>query len=139
MTSRLCRRLNHVGCLTRLTLLALHLATVIQPLHSTSSQLPLTGILDPSSSLVSSNDTFALGFFSSSTNPGTLRLGIWYNQLPAGDQTVVWMPQRDLKLSDKAYLQLSSGGVLQVIDPVNSPAQPVWISGNTSVSPHSKP
>ena len=144
MTSGFCPRLKHIECLTRLILPLSLLNLVIQAVHGelnlpvqgTSSQLPLSSILKPNSpSLVSGNGTFALGFFSSSNNPGRFGLGIWYNvQISAGNQTVVWMLQRNANLSDDASLGLSGSGVLQLIDTMNGNPQLLWTSGNNLVS-----
>ena len=144
MTPRLWRRRNHVELLAwliiilQLTLLVTVLqpvqGTLIQPVNGAITQLPVSGVLTSSSSLVSQNGTFALGFFSSSTAAG-FGVGIWYNQLPVGNQTVVWMPQRNVNLTSAASLQLSPGGVLQLLDTVNNaPHQVVWTSDNTLVS-----
>ncbi|KAG0561366.1 hypothetical protein KC19_9G059300 [Ceratodon purpureus] len=140
MTSGFCPRLKHIECLTRLILPLSLLNLVIQAVHGelhlpvqgTSSQLPLSSILKPNSpSLVSGNGTFTLGFFSSSNNPGRFGLGIWYNvQISAGNQTVVWMLQRNANLSDDASLGLSGSGVLQLIDTMNGNPQLLWTSGN---------
>ncbi|KAG0582982.1 hypothetical protein KC19_3G099500 [Ceratodon purpureus] len=148
MMSKLEGRLHHdVNFLTwlilRLTLFAFLFATVIQPVRGTLvmpvqgtiSQLTLSSsaILKTNSpSLVSSNGIFALGFFTSSSSATRFGLGIWYNiQLPAGIQTVVWMPQPDVNLSDAASLQLLPSGVLQLTDAVQGTRdQLVWSSSN---------
>ncbi|KAG0621960.1 hypothetical protein M758_3G061800 [Ceratodon purpureus] len=126
-------RLRHVGFFTRVMLPLALLAVAIEPVRGacTRCQLPLSGILTRSTpNLVSSNGVFALGFFPSSTGDG-FGFGIWYAQLTSlGYQTVVWMPQRDIKLSGGANLQLSAGGVLQLFETASSTPQPVWTSGN---------
>lgn len=132
MTSGIWRRRKHVEFLTGLLLAAL----IQSVAAATSNQLPISAILRPNTaSLVSSNGIFALGFFPSSSGAG-FGFGIWYAQLTSlGLQTVVWMPRRDLKLSDQSYVQLSpAGGVLNLIETVNSAPQLVWTSGNYLVS-----
>lgn len=71
-------------------------------------------ITDPQS-VVSSAETFRLGFFS----PGNLTnryVGIWFNDIP-GPTTVVWVANRDNPLKDSSgVLKISDDGNLEVLD-----------------------
>ncbi|CAA6668769.1 unnamed protein product [Spirodela intermedia] len=70
--------------------------------------------LEDGSSLVCSDGSFKLGFFT----PGKSKfrfLGIWYNQIPV--QTVVWVANRDNPLPDKTgVLSISINGSLSLSD-----------------------
>ncbi|XP_058073069.1 G-type lectin S-receptor-like serine/threonine-protein kinase At1g11330 isoform X2 [Magnolia sinica] len=64
--------------------------------------------------ITSSNDLFALGFFSphNSTNR---YVGIWYNQIP--NQTVVWVANKEKPLTDSnGVLTITDDGNLVVMD-----------------------
>ncbi|CAA7405670.1 unnamed protein product [Spirodela intermedia] len=70
--------------------------------------------LKDDSSLISSDGSFKLGFFT----PGKSKfrfLGIWYNQIPV--QTVVWVANRDSPLPDRTgVLSISINGSLSLSD-----------------------
>ncbi|XP_057513058.1 G-type lectin S-receptor-like serine/threonine-protein kinase At1g11410 [Actinidia eriantha] len=82
--------------------------------------------------LVSSNDTFALGFFS----PGKSRnryLGIWYNKVT--ELTIVWVANRDNPINDTSgVVSIESSGNLVIHAPDR--VIPVW-STNISGPAHS--
>lgn len=69
--------------------------------------LNTTQILRDGDTLVSSEETFALGFFSPG-NSDNRYVGIWYNKIPVF--TVVWVANREIPLKNKS-------GVLKVIEP----------------------
>jgi len=65
---------------------------------------------DSKGNLVSSNDTFELGFFSPGGESGGKYLGIWYHGLEP--QTVVWVANRDHPVAD-------SSGVFRIAEDGN--------------------
>ncbi|XP_022848661.1 G-type lectin S-receptor-like serine/threonine-protein kinase At4g27290 [Olea europaea var. sylvestris] len=69
--------------------------------------LNTTHILRDGDTLVSSEGTFALGFFSPG-NSDNRYVGIWYNKIPVF--TVVWVANREIPLKN-------TSGVLKVIEP----------------------
>ncbi|GLT83110.1 hypothetical protein SLE2022_014190 [Rubroshorea leprosula] len=78
--------------------------------------------------LISQDDIFELGFFSPPNS--TLRfVGIWYHKID-GEQTVVWVANRDVPISDRnGVLRIGNDGNLEVLDGNNTI---VWTS-NASV------
>ncbi|KAK8675370.1 hypothetical protein V6N13_033438 [Hibiscus sabdariffa] len=79
--------------------------------------------------IVSSGNTFALGFFSpgSSTNR---YVGIWYHQIP--DKTVVWVANRDNPIQDTSgILRIDGRGNLALFQ--KNQTLPVW-STNISIA-----
>ncbi|KAK7308847.1 hypothetical protein RJT34_05127 [Clitoria ternatea] len=76
--------------------------------------------------MVSSGETFALGFFS----PGISKnryAGIWYNKDP--NQTVVWVANRENPLNDTSgVLKLNESGVLVIL---NHNKSVIWSSNST--------
>ncbi|KAB1223035.1 G-type lectin S-receptor-like serine/threonine-protein kinase RKS1 [Morella rubra] len=81
--------------------------------------------------LVSTNKTFALGFFSP---PDSSRrfVGIWYYQLPEAKRTVVWVANRDNPLNDTSGVLSINGQGNLVLNSKNG-SIPFW-STNASVS-----
>ena len=82
-----------------------------------------------SEALVSTNGTFAFGFFSpwNSTNR---YLGIWFNNVP--DQTVVWVTNRDSLLTDlSGAVTIVANG--SIVIPQNSMKQ-IVLSSNPSTT-----
>ncbi|KAK8517367.1 hypothetical protein V6N11_034277 [Hibiscus sabdariffa] len=79
--------------------------------------------------IVSSGNTFALGFF----NPGNSRnryVGIWYYQIP--DKTVVWVANRDNPIKDNSgILRIDGRGNLALFQ--GNQTLPVW-STNIAIS-----
>ncbi|KAK8517382.1 hypothetical protein V6N12_032574 [Hibiscus sabdariffa] len=79
--------------------------------------------------IVSSGNTFALGFFS----PGSSRnryVGIWYHQIP--EKTVVWVANRDNPIKDTSgILRIDSRGNLALFQ--ENQTLPVW-STNISIA-----
>ncbi|KAK8490178.1 hypothetical protein V6N12_073037 [Hibiscus sabdariffa] len=79
--------------------------------------------------IVSSGNTFALGFFS----PGSSRnryVGIWYHQIP--EKTVVWVANRDNPIKDTSgILRIDSRGNLVLFQ--ENQTLPVW-STNISIA-----
>lgn len=74
---------------------------------STSSHtLTLFQSLTHNQSLVSSNRTFELGFFSPTNSTNNLFLGIWYNNIPV--QTIVWVANRASPASSSVRLTLNT-------------------------------
>jgi len=79
--------------------------------------------------LVSSDGTFALGFFSPTSSNNNRYIGIWYKRIP--DQTVIWVGnRRNPVTSPTAVLKLAGNGSLLITD-VNSTL--FWSSGSTNM------
>ncbi|XLR34583.1 G-type lectin S-receptor-like serine/threonine-protein kinase At4g27290 [Arachis hypogaea] len=76
--------------------------------------------------LVSADETFALGFFS----PGTSKnryVGIWYNKDPK--KAIVWVANRETPLTDSSgVLKVNTTGILVLLDSNNSL---IWSSNTT--------
>ncbi|CAO2823532.1 unnamed protein product [Amaranthus hypochondriacus] len=78
--------------------------------------------------IVSSQSTFKLGFFSP-PNTTNRYLGIWYNKLPVLD--VIWVANRMNPLKDSSgVVQISKDGNLQLINGLN---KVLWSSNVTSL------
>ncbi|KAL8130443.1 hypothetical protein V2J09_019598 [Rumex salicifolius] len=113
---------------------AIFLFLSIPQLHAKDSLAPDETLKSPQT-LVSSNGTFALGFFTpqNSTNQ---YLGIWYNEVPVME--VVWVANRENPINDSSgWLRISKNGNLQVLNGKN---QTLWNSStpNVSSTPSSK-
>ncbi|XP_059655498.1 G-type lectin S-receptor-like serine/threonine-protein kinase At4g27290 [Cornus florida] len=89
-----------------------------------------TQSLTDGQTMVSSDRTFELGFFSPSGSSSRNRyLGIWYKKI--SDGTVVWVANRDTPLTDTSgggVLKLADGGILVLI---NSTSNIFWSSSNS--------
>lgn len=102
--------------------------TALLPTHA-SDTLNTTHILrDNGDTLISSNGTFELGFFSPK-NSDYRYVGIWYKKIQ--ETTVVWIANNENPLTDRA-------GVLRVIEPgllllLNSTNATIW-STNASTT-----
>ncbi|XP_044353019.1 G-type lectin S-receptor-like serine/threonine-protein kinase At1g11303 [Aegilops tauschii subsp. strangulata] len=76
--------------------------------------------LVPSRTLVSDQGAFALGFFSPSNATGKMYVGIWFNDIPQRNRTVVWVANRDEPITDASSAMLAvaddSGLVLSETD-----------------------
>ncbi|XP_015943246.1 receptor-like serine/threonine-protein kinase SD1-8 isoform X7 [Arachis duranensis] len=85
-----------------------------------------TQILTTNQTLLSKNQTFALGFFrGSNTN---YYLGIWYNNI--NPQTIVWVANRDNPVDNSTgYLKIGDNGNFVLL---NSSGNPAWSSNQTS-------
>jgi len=84
-------------------------------------------VLRDGQTIVSSNGSFELGFFSPS-NSSLRYVGIWYSNIPV--QSVVWVANRNAPVSNRnGLLTLGSTGDLMVLDGRGSP---VW-SSNSSI------
>ncbi|KAB1199626.1 hypothetical protein CJ030_MR0G019233 [Morella rubra] len=81
--------------------------------------------------LVSTNKTFALGFFSP-PNSSHRFVGIWYYPLPDTERTVVWVANRDNPLNDTSGV-LSINGQGNLVLNCKNGSIPFW-STNASVS-----
>ncbi|CAA7029758.1 unnamed protein product [Microthlaspi erraticum] len=94
---------------------------------STSNTITRNQTIRDGDSLISKDETFELGFFS--TNDSTSRyVGIWYKNIEP--QTIVWVANRDKPLSDRnGALKIADDGNLLVVDGQNDT---VW---STNVSP----
>ncbi|KAG5539474.1 hypothetical protein RHGRI_019875 [Rhododendron griersonianum] len=80
--------------------------------------------------LVSSGETFALGFFSPE-NSSRRYVGIWYNKIPK--QTVVWVSNRDSPINGTSgVLSLNRDGNLVIYD--NTRNRTVWQTNVSAVS-----
>ncbi|XP_059660867.1 G-type lectin S-receptor-like serine/threonine-protein kinase At4g27290 [Cornus florida] len=91
-----------------------------------------TQSLTDGQTMVSSDTTFELGFFSPSGSTSRNRyLGIWYKRSVG---TVVWVANRDTPITDTSgggVLKLTHGGVLMLVNTTNSI---FWSSSNSSSS-----
>ncbi|KAF7126341.1 hypothetical protein RHSIM_Rhsim11G0022500 [Rhododendron simsii] len=80
--------------------------------------------------LVSSGETFALGFFSPG-NSSRRYVGIWYNKI--SEQTVVWVANRDDPINGTTgILSFNHNGNLEIYD--NTQNLPVWDTNITAGS-----
>ncbi|XP_059655501.1 G-type lectin S-receptor-like serine/threonine-protein kinase At4g27290 [Cornus florida] len=89
-----------------------------------------TQFLTDGQTMVSSDRTFELGFFSPSSSTSRNRyLGIWYKKI--SDGTVVWVANRDTPLTDASggVVKLTDGGILVLVNTTNSI---LWSSSNSS-------
>ncbi|MED6161705.1 hypothetical protein PIB30_063235 [Stylosanthes scabra] len=81
--------------------------------------------------LVSADETFALGFFS----PGTSKnryVGIWYNKDPT--KAIVWVANREKPLTHSSgVLKVNSTGILVLLDSNNTL---IWSSNTTRSAQH---
>ncbi|KAA8523792.1 hypothetical protein F0562_010215 [Nyssa sinensis] len=85
-------------------------------------------ITDDGNTIVSSGESFELGFFSPGSS-GNRYLGIWYKKISTG--TVVWVANRKIPLTDKSgVLKVTNQGILTLLNRTNSI---IW-SSNTSRS-----
>ncbi|KAI8000153.1 G-type lectin S-receptor-like serine/threonine-protein kinase [Camellia lanceoleosa] len=76
--------------------------------------ITLTQPINDSESIISSNKTFQLGFFSP-VNTTNRYVGIWYNNIPV--KTVVWVANRDRPLIDSSgTLMISKDGNLVLLN-----------------------
>ncbi|KAF6159063.1 hypothetical protein GIB67_032680 [Kingdonia uniflora] len=86
-----------------------------------------TQFLSYNQTLVSSNKTFELGFFTPS-NSDKWYLGIWYNKIPV--HTVVWVANKDTPLYDSSgVLKIGNNGNLVLLNRMDSI---IWSSTNHS-------
>ncbi|CAH9107977.1 unnamed protein product [Cuscuta epithymum] len=85
---------------------------------------------DEESSIVSSNGTFELGFFSASISSENRYVGIWYKGI--SPRTAVWVANRQTPLNSKSgVLKLIKSGSLVLLDEATN--RTIW-STNTSRS-----
>ncbi|XP_048317901.2 G-type lectin S-receptor-like serine/threonine-protein kinase At1g11410 [Ziziphus jujuba] len=81
--------------------------------------------------LVSSGETFALGFFG---EPNFRYVGIWYHKIPG--QTVVWVANRDNPITDSSgflSIDTTSGNlVLYKTSRINQTVEVVWSTNSSS-------
>ncbi|XP_047335936.1 G-type lectin S-receptor-like serine/threonine-protein kinase At2g19130 [Impatiens glandulifera] len=96
--------------------------------NAISANQPLSG----DQTIVSAGGIFALGFFRSSKDSNKNYIGIWYNNLPAANQTVVWVANRDNPISDRYSSQLRI--LNNNLALFNESQTPIW-STNISSSP----
>ncbi|XLR41612.1 hypothetical protein S83_026272, partial [Arachis hypogaea] len=84
---------------------------------------------DNGETIVSADETFALGFFS----PGTSKnryVGIWYNKVPK--QSIVWVANRNKPLTNlSGVLKVIDNGILVLLDRNNNNVT-IWSSNTTS-------
>uniref|UniRef100_A0ACD5TW18 Uncharacterized protein n=1 Tax=Avena sativa TaxID=4498 RepID=A0ACD5TW18_AVESA len=83
--------------------------------------------------LVSEGGKFELGFFSPAGNGDSgYYVGIWYKQIPV--QTVIWVMNRDLQVSDpsSAELTVAPDGNLVLLQNGNQTKVPIWSSNDTA-------
>ncbi|KAK7246625.1 hypothetical protein RIF29_41495 [Crotalaria pallida] len=93
--------------------------------------LTATQTLRTNQTLLSKDQTFALGFFTGSNS--NLYLGIWYkNTTP--DRTIVWVANRDNPLNNSSgFLKFGdSGNIVLVNDDSGNSSNTIWFSNQTS-------
>ncbi|XP_019156183.1 PREDICTED: G-type lectin S-receptor-like serine/threonine-protein kinase At4g27290 [Ipomoea nil] len=97
--------------------------------HARDTLTP-TQFLKDGDTIVSSDGSFEMGFFSSPAGSINRYVGIWYKQLPV--QTVVWIANRETALTNttSAALKMVEPGRLVLVDGKN---EVIW-SANTSTS-----
>lgn len=106
--------------LTPLPLLLLLLSSLSSAADILNPDRPLAD----NETLVSSNGTFTLGFFSPA--PGKRYVGIWYTKVSI--QTVVWVANRNHPILDTpASLSVNADGSLTI---ANSSSTVIWSSGS---------
>ncbi|KAK9133683.1 hypothetical protein Scep_013211 [Stephania cephalantha] len=112
------------------TLLVLIFALQISAAIAADS-LTINQTLTFNQTLISSNQTFKLGFFTP-TNSDITRwyLGIWFNKIPV--QTIVWVANRDhpLHSSSSPALKINNNGHLILINQTNNVI--IWSSNSSS-------
>lgn len=78
------------------------LLVVLSSLCQSDDQLTHTKPLSPKDTLISAGGDFALGFFSPTSSSNKLYIGIWYNNVPERERTVVWIANRDSPVTTPA-------------------------------------
>lgn len=81
------------------------LLVVLSSLCQSDDQLTHTKPLSPKDTLISAGGDFALGFFSPTSSSNKLYIGIWYNNVPERERTVVWIANRDSPVTTPAIHQ----------------------------------
>ncbi|KAK9051248.1 hypothetical protein SSX86_027875 [Deinandra increscens subsp. villosa] len=96
---------------------------------SASNTLSINQTIRDGETIVSSQQSFELGFFSPSNTSLNRYLGIWYKQLATG--TVVWVANRETPIRNTSgELTLTPGGLLVLHDSSNG--QIIWSSSSNS-------
>ena len=91
---------------------------LLLPSCASQDKLVVGKPLSPGDVIVSSDGTFALGFFnSSSSTPAKLYLGIWYYGIPK--LTVVWIANRDTPIISATGRSSSSAPTLALTNTSN--------------------
>ena len=86
-------------------------------------------LLSDNETLVSSDGTFSLGFFSPTNSNNKRYIGIWYKRIPA--QTIIWVGNRQNPVtSPTAVLLLAANGSLLITDGISTV---FWSSISTSM------
>ncbi|KAK9152079.1 hypothetical protein Syun_010388 [Stephania yunnanensis] len=104
--------------------------TLISPVNATDT-LTTTQLITYNQTLISSNQTFKLGFFTPTNSDNTRwYLGIWFNKIPV--QTIVWVANRDhpLHSSSSGALKINNNGHLILINQTNDVI--IWSSNSSS-------
>ncbi|KAG0569143.1 hypothetical protein KC19_6G068000 [Ceratodon purpureus] len=98
---------------------------------SPSPTLGLSSRLNVNDTLVSPWGHFELGIFAFGPSQGP-KYQLCIRYAAPIEQVVTWVANRDVPLSNKAYLELSAvDRNLQLFDPANGLNKPLWISSNT--------
>ncbi|XP_047335935.1 G-type lectin S-receptor-like serine/threonine-protein kinase At2g19130 [Impatiens glandulifera] len=115
----LCLSLSHQCCLSY----------GAPPPNTISANQTLSG----DQTIVSAGGIFALGFFKPSEESNKNYIGIWYNSLP-GNQTVVWVANRDKPIYDRYSSQLLflDGNLVLLLN--ESHQTPIWSTNVSSSS-----
>ncbi|XP_047326674.1 G-type lectin S-receptor-like serine/threonine-protein kinase At2g19130 [Impatiens glandulifera] len=96
-----------------------------------SNTISANQTLSGDQTIVSSRGVFALGFFKLGKDSNKNYIGIWYNSHP-GNQTVVWVANRDKPISDRYSSQLIFlNGNLVLL---NESRKPIWSTNISSSS-----
>uniref|UniRef100_A0ACD5W212 Uncharacterized protein n=1 Tax=Avena sativa TaxID=4498 RepID=A0ACD5W212_AVESA len=108
-----------ISCLKKCTVVVLLITSLltIRCLSATTARrdsITLNESISDGQNLVSSNNSFVLGFFSPGASSNRY-IGIWYNTVPNG--TVVWVANRNNPVQDKSgILKFDSSGNLILVD-----------------------
>ena len=99
--------------------------------HATPTLFPNQTIID-GQSLISTNKTYELGFFSPEGSNNRY-VGIWYHNLPV--QTVVWVANREWPLLDSSgFVTFDSRGNLIILDNIGSSIVVASNTGTTTLT-----
>ncbi|KAI9071340.1 hypothetical protein K1719_046699 [Acacia pycnantha] len=116
-----------MGGFTNLIFFVITFLSFFPAISFSSDTLNSTQFLKTNDTLLSANQTFVLGFFSS--DESSFYLGIWYN---IQDRTVVWVANRDNPLEDpNGFLKIGDTGNMEIVDRTG---KPIWSSNQTAAA-----
>ncbi|XP_015936428.1 G-type lectin S-receptor-like serine/threonine-protein kinase At4g27290 [Arachis duranensis] len=119
--------MNNLPFLFVLTGMVLPLLFFPRDVSSATDSISMVQPLHEGNTLVSSNGTFEMGFFSPGSSSNHY-LGIWYKILPL--KTVVWVANRSNPVKDNtSILHINNEGILQL---VNKDGTVFWSTNSTT-------